>query len=338
LFPGSSIRINCWNTKIYNKIYNIFSNSFDDGLTLTNNSWDEINFAEYNLIICNSDLMFKLFYYLSVNKVQNVDNVMLFHIGYTELIKLTLGSRLHYKILYNDRRKKVDFTFMFNKVRKNLHREIVILESEIEWANSWLQQNGVKNSDRIILIHHSASSNTKLLADNVYVKLLEYLTVNTNLKILLLDEKGTNKKSELMKVLNSSLINRVIVAEKMSLRKTMCLIASSYIEAIVSPCTGLMHLSNGIYYYLKNNAIIKKVPLLFVYTGYFGDFDAGCHPREWWGNSLVKCLVITKNVDNKKEFKVLHQCPSNIEEYNKIALSVKEITEDLLIDKLSTYI
>jgi hypothetical protein len=95
----------------------------------------------------------------------------------------------------------------------------------------------------------------------------------------------------------------------------------------------MLHLADGLFYYLKNNGSIEKsqIPLMIVYTG---KQNAEYHPVEWWINSNIKCVVVCKDETGVKVLKKLGQCPMNKDTYYKMALPAKEISSKMIIDFL----
>ncbi len=111
--------------------------------------------------------------------------------------------------------------------------------------------------------------------------------------------------------------------------------ANKNVTAIIGPCTGLMHIANGIYSYKLNRKIISdnELPLLFVYVGL--QFYSAYNAWNWWSGSLVHCAVINKKLSGGKILKPLTDCPMNTVKFQENCLPVSEITSEMIINYIS---
>lgn len=78
----------------------------------------------------------------------------------------------------------------FGQIHAN---EIHLSKNEIYWADQWLLDNGLKEGEKVAVMLHGASSSEKLMPILEYTKMLRTFSKVEDLKILIFDEKGSEK-------------------------------------------------------------------------------------------------------------------------------------------------
>lgn len=200
--------------------------------------------------------------------------------------------------------------------------KLFISPEEKQWGEQWLRENGGGQTENIIIMLDSSSDREKLLKLDVYFEILTYFSNKSNTKILIFDESNLDKKLIYDQWLDESITEKLIVAKGLSLREACCLLSSSSVKVIFGPCTGLLHCASGIYKVFQKSAPGYPIPLMVPYAGR----DNHNHNEwEWWGDSLVKCLILKEAVAGKKEISVL------TENNQKGFLTCKEYSSDLII-------
>ncbi|WP_298733911.1 hypothetical protein [uncultured Chitinophaga sp.] len=334
LYKAAKVRINCCNEKRFEMLNKIFTGSFGNNVSFTNTDWKDLDMKAYDLIICHADLVMKFLNYLSANYTNGLPGTSIYCFSNRGGFKDTPNtSAWDSRLLQKNNGHPTDALTALRKARKNDFREILITEQERQWADSWLQQHQIEKEHSVVVLLAGASVPQKSISFQAYIELIKWFTAFPGIKVLVFDEHNIGRKAELAAVLSSHVMSRVIVAGGLGIRKDMALLSSRYISAVIGPCTGMLHLANGIYYYLKNKNIIesKDIPLLLTYTGDLSDHESAYHPRFWWTNTMVKCAIISKDVSGRSIVRKLSQCPLSVEEYQKISLPVSMFTGELLI-------
>lgn len=325
LSGNPTVTINCSNTGKYTKLNNMLYGSFGDGVCFQNCLWKNIKFEEYDLIICHSDLILKFLNYIKNNNIR-AKNTSIYNFS------------LRYEFSLNDDPYCWNYFLhhqanVLSNRKANSYKQIYISKQEIEDADAWLEVQGMNKGWHLIVIMAEASSDTKTISYQTLLQLIRWFVSFNKIKVLVFSAQGSELMYHIERLQPNELKN-VIIAPKADIRKSMGILASSYTKAILGPCTGMLHLADGLFYYLKNNGLIEKsqMPLMMVYTG---KQDAGYHPVEWWINSNVKCVVVCNGDEGKKVLKKLGRCPMDKESYYQMALSAKEISSKMIIDYLN---
>jgi len=120
------------------------------------------------------------------------------------------------------------------------------------------------------------------------------------------------------------------------LRESMCLLGAAPVKAVIGPCTGLLHLANGIYTHSLQAGRIgeQDLPLLLTYVGYQ---YAGYSPWNWWAKTRVACLVHRLDAQGEPGLRPLAECPREASRFEQGALPASQITARLLIDSLQKH-
>lgn len=213
------------------------------------------------------------------------------------------------------------------KQYKERANALFVTDEEKAWADGWLRENGLRETDNLLIILDSTSSRSKFLRMDVHCELLEYFLSRENAKVLIFDEQGKGKKMFYTQWLGAALAGNLIVSEKMSLREAVCLLGSSYAKLIFGPSTGLLHCASGIYNTrLKAGMRPADLPIMITYVGYDALKRTQANEWDWWGGSLVNCILLRKDPEGRKEIHF-------IEEHNQTGLlPCQEFTSELLLD------
>jgi hypothetical protein len=305
VFPATTnIRINVANKIAFRTIKEVFTNSMPARITFTNNSWDKMNLEE-ELILVNNDILLKFFWYFkdpanvyafSAMDERPVSNIPTLDF-YTHL------SHNHYPI------------------REQNFRELSLLSREHDWATGWFRQQGVSEEEKVFVLIHAASSSDKVIADDEMLTLLSHLD---QFRILFVSY-GLSKENPGLHTTLSNYEN-VMIEDSLNLRQTMSLLGNKLVVAIVGPCTGLMHLADGIY------ANSTDAPFMLTYTGKQGP-ERVYHPKNWWSNAnKVKCCIAVKD---ERQLIPLHDCPPDFDSFNRLSTSADSISATSLLKQLN---
>lgn len=319
--------INCNNPRTYQLLYTLYQNSFGKKVSLSNKTWDQISLNTFDLIILETDLILKFLSYITPFYSSIFKDTSIYTIT---PLKEELLLDVHNWDFYNNH-KKVDELEIVNS-KFSIDKEIFISEKEQEEANSWLEQQGLKEENHLFVVLNDSAKDKKVLLVEEFIAFIKKLIQVKNVKILLFGEKGLEKRRALNESLTIEEMHKVIFSEGLGIRKDMGLLASKFTKAIIGPCTGMLHLANGIFTYLFNHQLIKKesIPFMLVYTGR-QEHDIGYLPKSWWNNSLVECAVIVNDNDQNTLIN-LEQSPGDTTAFNALAADIQSINAEMLFE------
>ncbi|MES2873710.1 MAG: hypothetical protein V4708_08305 [Bacteroidota bacterium] len=318
-FPKARVDINCSDKEIPLLINNPFVQS------VTSLQWDEIEFNHYDVLIYISLLeMAKDEEFLSFIKARYILEL--------PSLNFALFSLSRYLNPYQGKPRETPIPMYLELGRffTQHHKttpfisELFISEEERKWGETWLRRNGLEEDENLIILLDSSNNKGKLLKLDVYFEVLTYLIGHNGTKVLIFDEKGMGKQEFYEEWLGFD-TDQLIFAVKLSLRQALCILSSSKLNMILGPCTGLLHCASGIYYNSLKNNIVPNLPTLVTYIG---NYDDDYNPWIWWQNSMVKCIMVVKNIQGNKEIQQLKD-----ENFHNF-LSCDEYSSDLLIDYL----
>lgn len=328
LKTSSTIIIACGNKNFYKKVSQIFTLHPFPSTSIILLNWDALDIKHFDTIIChhNSILPFLHFYkrsfkFLSEKKVYRFA-------PNTEFKNLKISYPWDINHYFKKNYQVENSIQSIRQLKKQIHKEIYLSNEEINEANIWLKENGYLFGERIFILIDEASYSKKVLDFKKTVNLIKSILSNPENKILIFDYQNSGKKSKLQSFLTKSECNKIISVNGQNIRKEMAIMASSAIYSIIGPCTGMMHLANGIYFELLNSKRRSKqeIPTLIVYCGSGLDVD-NYHPRYWWQGTMVKCIaLIKKNGIIKPE--ELHEIPLDIKQFHKYYLPVSSFTPE----------
>lgn len=327
-------RINCHNKKIYRRLSEMFEGSFGPNTEFTHTAWEEINFGDYDLVLCHPDSILKLLCHFDRHYPKGIPGTAVYYYDHMmDSRDVADPYQWNYRLLANS-------SFIRDRVKVRQYglapadKEIVLGEDERDWADRFLEEHGLRQGEKIVILIEGASTDNKLLPTEVFLGLMGWLLQDPQMKILLYDEMGSGKAGRLAELYGEEFAKRIVVADSLGIRKDMRLLGSSYVKAVIGPCTGMLHLANSIYTYLLNHGRIPKaeLPLLLVYTGKLNLLNPDYNASHWWLGSLVKCAIISKDDNGEKLIRKLGQCPTGTEGYKRVTLPVSEFTLPLLTD------
>lgn len=214
--------------------------------------------------------------------------------------------------------------------------ELYITRKEVEWANQWLRNNGIKEHEHLFIILDSTSERYKLITMDTYHTMLSHLLNEESVRLLIFDEQNIGKESFYREWIGAEQMSKFLFAKKLGLREALCLLSSDYTKLIFGPCTGMMHCASGIYNnFARNGRPAASLPKVITYTGRYSD---GYTADFWWaGSPLVSCLVLRTTAGNQKEAVLLSDLPEEEKKDPSRLLFCEEYTPDLLIKFLPAH-
>lgn len=334
LKTNSNVVIACGNNVFYKKTCQIFTANPFPKINIKLFNWETLEVNTFDTIIChqNSILPFLQFYkrsfkFLSEKKIYRFA-------PNTEFKNLKISYPWDINN-YLKRNYQVENSIQsIRQLKKQIHKEIYLSDDEINEANIWLKESGCLYGERIFILIDEASHPKKTLDFKKTIYLIKSILSKTENKLLIFDYQNSGKKDKLQSFLTESEYNKIISVNGQNIRKEMAIMASPTIYSIIGPCTGMMHLANGIYFELLNSKrrSKKEIPQLIVYCGAGIDIN-NYHPRYWWQGAMVKCIATTiKN--GIVEAKELYEIPININEFHKDYLPVSQIMPEHIMSFL----
>jgi len=177
-------------------------------------------------------------------------------------------------------------------IRLDCHKNKVYLtKQEVDWANRYLAEKGVKKDDMLVIINDSSALEGKVIKEEEFINLIRLILIEEDTKVLIYDVKNIGKRSLFKEYFDKEMLDRILFVAQTSLREDISLMAGNNVKAIVGPCTGMMHCASGIYNVSKD----KKAPLILVYKGDFEGMGFAYGTNYWWGkNDFVDCVLKMK--------------------------------------------
>lgn len=335
IFPTAEICVNCQNTERCRSLRQIFDGSWDEQISLSNLLWDDIKFADFDLVLYHNDLTIPFLNYVEYNydKVFNETQIYSFfdtHLRADDNYPIWNFSHLFKK-------KNVSGNFINSILKKKLYSELSISDNERHCADEWFEKRGINFSDKIVVFITNASTKEKMLTIEDQYKFIRSIILAYNCHVLLFDDRSEHLRERIDQNLELNISRKVLISDLPSLRKDLSLMASKYIKAIIGPCTGLMHLANGIYNYFLNKKLLRRseLPLLFVYTGNLHGFSEEYHPRRWWANTLVKGAVGIRNEKNEVLLISVDKLSYEVSDFNRLSVALDHVKSEMLMDYIT---
>lgn len=328
--PNAIFDLNVDNDNYYSMYKDLLlNNPFID--KVIGHDWEEINFTNYDLIICftHQEGVFSEFLFDKYEKeILNGEFELCVYSIYNYLVAPEMRKPIIFPMY--------DALFAFAAQNADPHkpRSLYITESEREWANQWMLENGCEPGDQVFIFLDSASTSTKLLDKDIYFDIIKSFTKTKNTKILIFDESKSGKRESYKHSLDDRSYQKVIFCEKLQFRKELSLLSSKFIKLIFGPCTGMMHCASGIYNnFVHNGMDMAEVPVMITYTGkYPGVNNSANH---WWSDSpLMDCLLIREEL-GVKTIKVLNNLNEEEKSPDIEQFQCNEYTFDLLMDYIN---
>lgn len=197
----------------------------------------------------------------------------------------------------------IHFEYEEADMRRVANTEVFLSKEELNWANNYLEEQGVEENEEVTVLLDSTSNDGKLIAEEQFFEMIRILIQSNNTKILVYDinkEEG-EKKKKYEENLSEYEMSKIIFARNKSLRKDISVLGSNYVKLIIGPCTGIMHCASGVHTVLTN----KKASII-VYKGYFDAMDETDDVYWWWGgNTVVDCLLLLKREEGEESIPYL---------------------------------
>jgi len=321
----STVTIACGNDFFYKKVSQIFTLKPFPKINVIRLNWDALNLTPFDTIICHQNSILALLQFYDQSMDLLLDKKVYRFAPNTEFNNLKIDYPWdinHYFKKNLGIEKKIQ---SIKQLKKQVHKEIYLSDKEINAADIWLTEYGYLKGNKLFIIFEESSYQEKTFSFSKTITLIKSILSDPNNQILVFDYQDTGKKNKLKSHLTLCEYNRIIGGSGLNIRKEMAIMASSKISSIIGPCTGMMHLANGIYLELFNNKrrLKQQIPLLIVYCGSGLDVK-NYHPRYWWQGAMVKCIACTKK-DNLIVVKELYEMPLDIDDFHANYLPVSHI-------------
>jgi len=331
----STVTIACGNFFFYKKAIQIFTSNPFPEISIVPLNWDTLDLHPYDTIICHQNSILPLLHFYEQYSDALIEKKIYRFAPNTEFNNLKIDHPWDINHFFKNNmgiEKKIK---SIKQLKKQTHKEIFLSDEEINTAEAWLTENGYCEDNNLFIVFEESSYSEKTLDFSKTLSLIKLILAEPKNQIALFDYQNTGKKSSLHPHLTSSEYNRIISVNELNIRKEMAIMASSAISSIIGPCTGMMHLANGIYLELLNNKRRSKqeIPSLIVYCG-TGIDAKNYHPRYWWQGAIVTCIAATKK-DGLILLKELHEIPLDIEEFHNHYLPVSGIEPEHIMSLLN---
>lgn len=331
----STITIACGNEFFYKKVSQIFTLNPFPKINIIRLNWNTLNLSPFDTIICHQNSIFPLLQFYEQSSDALLEKKIYRFAPNTEFNNLKIDYYWDINHFFKRKlgiEKKIQ---SIKQLKKQTHKEIYLADEEIDAADLWLTENGYLKGNRLFILFDESSYPEKTFSFSKTVSLIKLILSDPNNQILIFDYQNTEKKNKLKPNLTSWEYNRIITVRGLNIRKEMAIMASSKISSIIGPCTGMMHLANGIYFELLNNKrrVKEQIPLLIVYCGSGLDVK-NYHPRYWWQGAMVKCIASTKKND-LIILKELHEMSLDIEDFHNNYLPVSNIMPEHIMSLIN---
>lgn len=299
---------------------------------VTNLEWEDLKLEDYDLIICASYYEHEFLEFIHKKYGNRIldDSLTLAVVSVSK--SMLRPAEIEGKTIFPEYEELYDF-IQENGELSDRPLEIYISDSERNWADSWLGDNGLQADEELFILIDSTSERRKMLDINVYYDLLMFVFNKPRRKVLIFDEANIGKEEFYREWIGDEYADRIIFSKQLGLRKDLCLLSAEKVVLIFGPCTGLLHCASGMYNNFVRYGLPKnKVPLLITYTGKYATEDQNA--QFWWGASpLINCLIVRETA-GKKEMVILHELNQDETSTNENVLLCEEYTSEMLIDYL----
>jgi ADP-heptose:LPS heptosyltransferase len=329
-FPNAVININFVNTA-YMHIYGalLHNNPSCDGIFT--NVWRDIDFPGYDAVFFgayNEDAFVEFLHGKYAASISSGH----FKTAVYSFSQFILPPRADMKFFFPLNEKLLEYTMVKYPVLKP--NEVYLKSDEQLETDKWLESNGVKKNESLVIFLDSTARKNKLVRIDVYFDVLLDVLKRDDIKVLVFDEKSVGKEEFYREWIGEKNMQKMIFSKSRSFRDDIAVLGSGYVRMIFGPCTGLLHCASGIYNNLVSNGLdMNKVPDLITYTGQYTAMENNAN--HWWGNSpLVNCLLLSEK-NGKKEIVLLSSLTQE-EKLNYKQIPASEYTAGMLSSFINT--
>lgn len=257
--------------------------------SMTKQHYKDLSFENYDLI-----------YIISDNELEIMKSIVKNHWNWFKQRPIPYFLFSLTSAVFNDEKpvkfpthyEIIEYEYNEEDMRKVANTEVFLSNEELNWANEYLKEQGLKKDEDLAILLDSTSNKGKLIDEEQFFETVRLILKKEKAKILVYDiEEEGEKKKRYEKKLTEEELARIIFSRTKSLRKDICILGNKQVKTIIGPCTGIMHCASGVYTVLG-----KDIPSILVYKGFFDQMDATDDVYWWWGgNSMVNCLLLLKN-------------------------------------------
>lgn len=327
LFPDhSECYLNIDNQEVYESVCKVFQQSLPPGIHITHTPWKDLSFRAYDTILCNNDILLKFYWFITAKDHSLPDQLLWY--SFSVMDERNPSQTINPDFYTNVLKLHSPSSPAIAKIKKSISNQLSILPQEQLWASNWLADKGVTEGHQVIVLIHGASSADKVMYDLELFELIKKLSsLSKHLKLLLITEKELATYVWLNEIISQQECANVVIGDALSLRQVMRLFADRRVAAVIGPCTGLMHLADGVYNHLLQQHQISAAPLLLTYAGKQAA-ERNYHPNQWWKNSkLVHCAIhVRPQAATDKPVVSLQECPTDFDEFNRNSIPARGLT------------
>lgn len=328
VYPNATIDVNTVNPKHYELVYNVIKDN--PYIRYFNFPWSEIDFTCYDLVICACIPEQTFLEFISLNYGEKIISSKMNTAFFSVHGNVGFDEKPYGIPVFPNNAVFNNFRLTAEEYKTMAANEIFISDEEINKSTEWLKEKGLKENEHLFIFLDNASARGRLLNINNYFNVLKWFLEFNNIKILIFDENGVGKEEFYNAWLgNEKLSQKLIFAEKTSLRESICLIGSNRLKLIFGPSTGLMHCASGIVNVrTQNDPSDKSLPIMI---GHVGCPEEKQQEDKWWGPSLVDMVLLVREENSKRLCYLRDIDFEQIFSADRI-LSCQEISNEMLID------
>ena len=318
-FPNTNFELITSNENLYKLMSELLRNT-DYFANIILKDWSNVNWLEYDLILTKEAIQWSFFIFCCENLIK--------YINFPPVVVLNDGK-------YCEKIEKTCYCFpckenlmeLFPPIKEiqrynQLTKRIInVVDEEINHLNEYLSQKGLTKSDGLIILPYYSSHTLKMLKEEVYIQLVDYFASFEDVKVLCFYEKNSN-----LNISITQKIEKIIFIEQTNIRMSIQLLAHSQVQAIIGPCTGIMHLVHGIIQFKidTNQLTENSLPFMLVYAGV--NQDVNYNPWGWWNDSYLSCALAMKQENNLIKLVPIQDVSNDIELFQAQSVSVNELT------------
>lgn len=264
-----------------------------------NASWEQIEFEQYDLIICGCVPEQPFVDYFLARYGQEIVNGSFDKLLYTASEIIGFDEYQNKEPFLPKHRELIDFRLSPEDEQSMLANELHVSEEERKWADGWLTDSGLGRADDLMIFIDNSSSRDKLMKITDYFDILTACARRPGTKILIFDEQKLGKKRFYREWLETDLHEKLLFAEGLSLRQAIALISSGRTRLVFGPSTGLLHCASGAFNILLQKKLLARIPVMVAYLG--SDPRSSFREDRWWGGSYVDAILPVRKQNNGVE-------------------------------------